>query len=247
MIEWRDEGTVLAVRKHGETSAIVELFTPAHGRAVGVVRGASSRRMTPLLQKGAHLDVTWKARLEEHLGHFTIEPIRSRAALVMGDRLALAGLNAVTALLSFALPERDPHPRLYHTTMPLLDLLGDADLWPYAYLKWELMLLEDLGFGLDLSACAVTGARADLVYVSPKSGRAVSRGGAGEWANRLLPLPPILCGEGAGSTAEVLSALGTTGHFLHHHLAPALGTRPLPPARQNLLHQIAKLNPKPPV
>ena len=230
-MEWRDQGILLSSRTHGETSAIIEVFTPSRGRHAGVVRGGTSRKLAPVLQPGAQLDVTWKARLEDHLGSFAVEPVRSRAALVMGDRLALAGLNAVTALLSFCLPEREPHRALYRRSEQLLDLLGQNEVWPLAYLRWELALLEEMGFGLDLSVCAVTGAREGLVYVSPKSGRAVSQAGAGEWAERMLPLPPVLRGEGAAPDAEVAEGLRTTGYFLESHLAPDLGHKPLPEAR----------------
>lgn len=240
MIEWRDEGALLKVRKHGESSAIIEVFTEAHGRAVGVVRGGTSRKIAPILQPGAQLDVTWKARLEDHLGSFTVEPIRSRAAQVMSDRLALSGLNAVTGLLSFALPEREVHPPLYTRTIQLLDLLGQGEVWPLAYLQWELALLEELGFALDLSGCAVTGGTDDLTFVSPRTGRAVSRDAAGDWADKLLPLPPILLGEGEGAVDEILQALRTTGHFLHNHLAPSLGDRPLPEQRQRLIDVLSR-------
>lgn len=242
MIEWRDQGAVLKVRKHGETSAIVEVFTAQHGRAAGVVRGGTSRRIAPILQPGAQLDVTWKARLEDHLGSFTVEPIRSRAAQVMTDRLALAGLNAVTALLAFCLPEREPHPALYLRSVQLLDLLGQSDVWPLAYLQWEIALLEELGFALDLAACAVSGSTQELIYVSPRTGRAVSRAGAGDWADRLLALPPVLRGQGDASTPEILEALRTTGHFLAEHLAPSLGSRTLPEARQRLIDVLSRLS-----
>lgn len=240
MIEWRDEGALLKVRKHGESSAIVDVFTAAHGRATGVVRGGTSRKIAPILQPGAQLDVTWKARLEDHLGTFTVEPQRSRAAQVMSDRLALSGLNAVTGLLAFVLPERENHPGLYARTVQLLDLLGQGHVWPLAYLQWELALLEELGFALDLTACAVTGATEDLIFVSPRTGRAVSRAGAGDWADRLLPLPPVLIGEGDADTGEILTALQTTGHFLHAHIAPALGDRAIPEARGRLLDVLAR-------
>ena len=174
MVDWRDEGALLAVRKHGETSVIIDVFTEGHGLQAGVVRGGTSRKIAPVLQPGAQLDVSWRARLEEHLGSYTVEPVRSRAAAVMGDRLALAGLNAVCALLAFSLPEREAHPQLYRQSITLMDLLGHTDAWPLAYLRWELALLEEMGFGLDFSGCAVTGGVDDLVYVSPKSGRAVS-------------------------------------------------------------------------
>ena len=230
-MEWRDEGILLSARRHGETSAIIEMFTPGKGRAVGVVRGGTSRKIAPILQPGAQLDVTWRARLEEHIGSFAVEPVRSRAAAAMSDRLALAGLNAVTAILSFCLPEREPHPALYQRTEALLDLLGQSGLWPLAYLRWEMALLEDMGYALDLSSCAVTGATEGLIYVSPKSGRAVSAKGAGEWADRLLPLPAVMLGEGDAPDAEIAEAFRTTGYFLTAHLARDLGDRPLPEAR----------------
>jgi recombinational DNA repair protein (RecF pathway) len=157
MIEWRDEGAVLAVRPHGENAAIVEVFTAAHGRHAGVVRGGTGRRMAPVLQPGTQVEVVWRARLADHLGAFTVEPLRSRAALVMSDRLALAGLNAVAALLAQVLPEREAHPGLYAQTVQVLDLLGQEEVWPLAYLRWEMALLEEMGFGLDLSVCAATG------------------------------------------------------------------------------------------
>ncbi|MEQ6201907.1 DNA repair protein RecO [Sulfitobacter sp. HNIBRBA2951] len=239
-MDWRDQGILLSARRHGETSAIIEVFTPSHGRHAGVVRGGTSRKIAPILQPGAQLDVTWRARLEDHIGAFTVEPVRSRAAVAMGDRLALAGLNAVTGLVSFCLPEREVHLPLYARTESLLDLLGEADLWPLAYLRWELALLEEMGFGLDLSSCAVTGATEGLVYVSPKSGRAVSREGAGEWAERLLPLPDILRGEGAGDDAEIAQAFQTTGYFLSERLAADLGSKPLPAARARFVEAFSR-------
>ena len=230
-MEWRGEAILLSVRRHGESSAIIEVFTEEKGRHTGVVRGGTSRKIAPILQPGAQLDVYWRARLEDHIGAFTVEPVRSRAALVMGNRLALAGLNAVTALLGFCLPDREPHPALYRRSGQLLDLLGQDNLWPLAYLQWEAALLNEMGYGLDLDACAVTGATDDLCYVSPKSGRAVSRQGAGEWAERLLPLPPALLGQGQGGNKEIADGLETTGYFLANRMAPDLGSRPLPDAR----------------
>lgn len=238
-MEWRDEGALLSVRQHGETSAIVEVFTAGHGRHAGVVRGGASRRIAPILQPGAQLDVTWRARLDEHIGSFTVEPVRSRAAAVMADRRALAALGAITALLGFALPEREPHPALYSRTVALLDALGREPEWDADYVRWELALLEDLGFGLDLTRCAATGRTEDLLYVSPRSGAAVSRAGAGEWADRLLPLPPVLLGRPAAA-GDIARALATTGHFLDRWLVPALGDRPLPAARARLLEALGK-------
>ena len=240
-MEWRDHGILLSTRTHGETSAIIEVFTPERGRYAGVVRGGASRKLAPILQPGAQLDVAWRARLEDHLGTFQTELIRSRAAASMGDRLSLAGLNAVTALLSFALPEREAHAGLYHQTEILLDLLGQPELWPLAYLKWELTLLDEMGFGLDLSTCAVLGAAAnDLSFVSPRTGRAVSQKGAGEWADRLLPLPPCLLGHGTAPDEEVAQGLEITGHFLRNQLAPELGNKPLPVARERFIDRFVR-------
>lgn len=237
-MEWRAEGIVLGVRRHGEHAAILDLFTADHGRHLGVVRGGASRKMAPLLQPGAQLDVTWRARLDAHMGSYTVDPIRGRAAEAMGDRLTLAGLSAVCALLAFALPERHAYPALYAHSLALLDGLG-APRWPEAYLGWEQALLEETGFGLDLSACAVTGVTQGLAYVSPRSGRAVSVAGAGEWAARLLPLPGVMRGVPGDDPQEVVAGLRTTGYFLSDHLASSLGDKPLPPARQRLVDLIA--------
>ena len=239
-MDWREEGALLTVRRHGESAAIIEVFTEGHGRHAGVVRGGASRRIAPVLQPGAQLDVAWRARLEDHIGSFTVEPVKSRAAEAMSGRLPLAGLNAVTALLAFALPERAPYPLLYRRTVGLLDMIGADPLWPAAYLLWERALLDEMGFGLDLSACAVTGAAGSLAYVSPRTGRAVSAAGAGDWADRLLPLPPALLGEGEGAPEEVRAALRTTGHFLETRLAPHLGDRPLPEARRRFLDALER-------
>ncbi|AVO39789.1 DNA repair protein RecO [Pukyongiella litopenaei] len=239
-MDWRDQGILLSMRRHGETAAIIEMFTESRGRHAGVVRGGASRKLAPILQPGAQLDLHWQARLEDHLGSFRAEPLRSRAAAALSGRLALAGLNAVTALLSFSLPEREPHPRLYRETERLLDLLGDDEIWPLAYLNWELALLRATGFGLDLSRCAVTGRTEGLVYVSPKSGRAATEDGAGDWAGRMLPLPPCLLGQGPAPDAEVARGLGTTGYFLTHRLAPALGNHPLPEARARFVEAFSR-------
>ena len=239
-MEWRDQGILLGARPHGENAAIVEIFTPAHGRHMGVVRGGTGRKIAPILQPGAQLDVAWRARLENHIGTFSVELIRSRAAQSMSDRLALAGLNSVTALLSFGLPEREPHLTLYDQSTQLLDLLDQPDLWPLAYLRWEMHLLEVLGFGLDLSCCAATGSEEDLIYVSPRSGRSVSVAGAGVWASRLLALPPCMLGLGTAPDDEVAQALWTTGHFLHHHLAEEILHRPVPEARARFLDQLSR-------
>lgn len=239
MMEWRDEGVLLSVRPHGESAAIIEVFTALHGRHAGVVRGGASRRLAPMLQPGAQVSVTWRARLEDHIGVFLVEPLRSRAG-ALGDRLALAGLSAVCALLQVALAEREAHQSLWIASTGLLDTLLERPDWPVRYLRWEMLLLEELGFGLDLATCAVTGSREDLVFVSPRTGRAVSRAGAGDWAPKLLPLPVALLGQGPASPFEIAQGLALTGHFLLRELSPMLNGRPLPEARARLIDLLAR-------
>ncbi|MFP7672022.1 DNA repair protein RecO [Marivita sp. S0852] len=239
-MDWRDTGILLSSRRHGESSMILDVFTPQRGRHAGVVRGGASRKIAPILQPGAQLDLVWQARLENHIGRFTVELQRSRAAIAMGDRLALAGMNAVLALLAFSLPEREPHQALYHQSQTLLDLLDQPDLWPLAYLRWETALLDDLGYGLDLSCCAVTGSTDDLIYISPKTGRAVSAKGAGDWADKLLPLPDALKGTGDGADQDILKSLGTTGYFLEQKLGIQQNDKPLPPARDRFVAALAR-------
>jgi DNA repair protein RecO (recombination protein O) len=239
MIEWREDGILLAARRHGESAAIVELFTETHGRHAGVLRGGASRKTAPLLQPGNIFDATWKARLDEHLGSFTLEPRGHRAAKLLNDADALAGLTAITALLSFVLPERQAYPQLHAQTGAMLDMLGQ-EFWPLAYIRWEMSLLETMGFGLDLSACAVRGVNEDLAFVSPRTGRAVSREGAGDYADRLLPLSPALIGRGDGGREDIGAALKTTGHFLENVLAASLGDRPVPPSRRRLVDRLTR-------
>ncbi|MDV7271155.1 DNA repair protein RecO [Thioclava sp. A2] len=239
-MDWQDHGTILSMRPHGETAAIVDVFTASHGRHSGVVRGGASRKMAASLQPGTHVALSWRARLEDHMGAFTLEPVKARSG-VLGDRMALLGLNSVCALLGFALAEREPHPVLYAATEPLFDVIDMAhDGWEVDYLRWEMGLLDELGFGLDLGACAVTGSRDDLAFVSPKSGRAVSRAGAGEWAPKLLALPQFLLGQGSATYDELVQGLALTGYFLEHRIAPELGGRGLPKARQRLMDALAR-------
>jgi DNA repair protein RecO (recombination protein O) len=233
-MEWRDEGVLLSVRPHGEHAAIIEVLTEARGLHAGIVRGGTGRRMGPVLQPGAQLALSWRARLDQHLGHFAVELLRPRAAALMADRRALAGLAAVCALAQRALPERAPHPSFYRATVAMLDALADVPDWPVAYLHWELRLLDEVGFGLDLGSCAVTGVRTDLAFVSPRTGRAVSRLAAGSWADRLLPLPPLLAGGGPADPPALHAGLRLTGHFLLRALCAEPGARPLPEARVRL-------------
>lgn len=232
-MDWSAEGILLSARPHGESAAIIEVLTAEYGRHLGVVRGGGGRKMAPVLQPGAQLALSWRARLDQHIGAFTAEPLQARAAKVLADAERLAGLTSLCALAGFALPEREPQPRLYPLTVALADLIVSGD-WFGPYLRWERALLEETGFGLDLSACALTGTAEDLAYVSPRTGRAASRAAAGAWADRLLPLPQALLAEVPADRAAMAEGLRTTGHFLAQVLAPALGSRPLPAARDRL-------------
>lgn len=251
-MEWRDEGILLAVRSHGEANAIIEVLTTANGRQAGLVRGGRSPAMAAMLQPGAELSVEWSARLGDHLGHIKPDLIRGRAADIMSDRGALCGLNAIVALVLAMLPEREPNGDLYHATRLVVDGLADgAPHWPADYARWEVVLLAALGFPVDLSSCAATGQRHDLTYVSPRSGRAVSRAPGGAWADRLLPLPGFLIGKGPVTMGAVRESVRMTGHFLEHWAAPAFELSGLPEARARLLrifdtHELPDLPPPEP-
>jgi DNA repair protein RecO (recombination protein O) len=234
-MEWSDEGVVLSVRAHGETAAVVDLFTRAHGRHLGLVHGGRSRKLRPVLQIGNHVDATWKARLADNLGHFSIELRKAFAAPLMDDAAALAALTSMASLVRL-LPERDPHPNLFEITLFVLGFLGEPDVWPALVVRWELALLDELGFGLDLKRCAATGAAADLIYVSPKSGRAVSAAAGEPYKDRLLALPGFLRAGAAGGAAreDVLAGFALTGHFLETRALIPHGLA-MPDARGRLL------------
>ena len=213
-MEWSERGLILGLKKHGETSVILELMTRAHGRHLGVVRGGRSRTMHPVLHPGNEVEAVWRARLEEHLGLYTVEAAALRTDLLLSSAQGLHGVNWLGALLRL-LPERDPHPRLYDRAQVLLDHLATPRA-PALFVHFELALLAELGFGLDLDQCAATGAREDLVYVSPKSGRAVSREAGAPWAEKLLPLPAFLREAPGAEVApdEVRAGLRLTAFFL---------------------------------
>jgi DNA repair protein RecO (recombination protein O) len=239
-MQWSDEGIILSVRAHGETAAVAELFTREHGRHLGLVYGGRSRRLRPVLQIGNHVDATWKGRLAEHLGAMTVELRRSYAAESMHDAARLAALTSLAALTRL-LPERDPHASLYEVTLFVLGYLEDRAIWPALMMRWELALLDDLGFGLDLATCAVTGQTEDLIYVSPRSGRAVSRQAGEPYKDKLLPLPAFLRGN-TGTTVspgEIQQGFTLTGYFLE---ARVLGPRELamPQARQRMVELVAR-------
>jgi len=241
-MQWQDEGVVLAARRHGESSAVVSLFTQAHGRHAGLVRGGAGRRARSVYEPGNRLRVIWRARLADQLGAFSAELQSAIAARLLDDPDRLAALGAACALLEASLPERDPHPLLYSQLSELIDVLVEQRSWPERYVRFELALLAELGFGLDLQACAVTGQTTDLAYVSPRSGRAVSRQGAGEYADRLLPLPDFLLGREPADPAQIQAGLRLTGAFLRRHLFDA-SERAMPNARERLVRQLARSAP----
>jgi DNA repair protein RecO (recombination protein O) len=232
-MEWSDEGVVLGTRKHGETSAIVELFTARHGCFAGLVRGGRSRRMRPVLQEGNRVAATWRARLEDHLGTFALEPLQLGAGALMENPFRLAGLSTLVALTR-TLPEREAHPRLYDAFCIVLQRLDDDALWPALLARFELGLLDELGFGLDLATCAATGSTADLCYVSPRTGRAVSREAGTPYRDKLFRLPRFLRGAAPQSTTDVAEAFRLTGYFLERHVFEPRGLE-LPEARQRVL------------
>lgn len=234
-MQWADEGVVLSVRPHGETGAVAEVFTRAHGRYLGLVHGGRGRTKRPILQPGNHVTAEWRARISEQLGVLTLELKHPFAAELLDRRLGLAGLECLTTLARL-LPERDPHANLFEVTLFVLGFLGDDEIWPALYARWELALLQELGFGLDLSACAVTGANDYLAYVSPRTGRAVSAAAAEPYKDRLLPLPGLLIGGGAQGErpADIGAALRLTGHFLERDVLMPRGLK-MPDARRRLL------------
>ncbi len=218
-MQWHDRAIILGVKRHGETSVIAEVMTREHGRHLGMVRSGRSRAMQPVLQPGNEVEVTWRARLDEHLGEFRIEPLTLRAARLMETATAVYGVQAMGALLRL-LPERDPHPHLFEALEVILDNLHNPADAGELFVRFELAVLNDLGFGLDLTECAATGSRSDLGYVSPKSGRAVSRTAGAPWADKMLLLPPFLNSEEnrAADIDGLSAAFRLTAFFLHRHV-----------------------------
>lgn len=239
-MEWRDEGIVLGTRRHGETSVILEVMTRAHGRHLGMVRGGRSRRMQPLLQPGNRVDLTWRARLDEHLGLFQVEPVELHAARLFDSACAVFGLQTIAAHLRL-LPERDPHSNLFETLVLLLGHLDEPASAGELIVRFELLVLDELGFGLDLARCAATGSHENLAYVSPKSGRAVSREAGAPWADRMLALPAFLRrGSGLrGDMAALDEAYRLTGFFLTRHVYEPRGIAE-PEARAGFLGALRK-------
>jgi DNA repair protein RecO (recombination protein O) len=239
-VEWTEEAVLLASRSHGEAALIVTLLTAAHGRHAGFVHGGASSSQRPLWQPGNRLRVAWRGRVAEQLGTFRGELVTAHAARVLDDPLALAGLAAACATLDTALPEREPHPALFEGMAALLGALGHEG-WPSVYVHLELGLLQELGFGLDLERCAATGTAEELIFVSPRTGRAVSRAAGEPYRDKLLALPPFLAARQVGRVEEWLQGLGLTGYFLERHVYWP-HNKPLPPARQRFIEALQRFS-----
>jgi DNA repair protein RecO (recombination protein O) len=238
-MQWQDAGFVVASRRHGESAAIVELLTREHGRHLGLVRGGQSPKIRAILQPGNAVAAVWRGRLSEHLGFLTCELLQAHAARLIDDPGRLAGLAAAAALISTCLPEREPHPDIFNAFARLLDALDSAGDWALYYVRWECGLLAALGFGLDLSRCAVTGATADLAYVSPRTGRAASRDAGRPYHDKLLELPEFFWRDSPADAAQIVAGLRLTEHFLVDHVLGPQG-RTLPLARVRLADRLRR-------
>ena len=241
-MEWTGDAIILGARKYGEADALVDVLSHAEGRYCGFIRGGMGRRQRGILQVGNGVITTWRARVEANLGTMTLELKEARAAQLFNHPSRLAALSSAGALLLATLPEREPHPRVYEAFVGVLDLLVTDDIddcdWGVAMIHFEAGLLAELGFGLDLKSCAATGQGADLVYVSPRTGRAVSSQAGEPYKRRLLPLPAFMLGRAEAQKADLRNGFALTGHFLERHLLGPLG-RPLPEARVRLLEYFA--------
>lgn len=234
-MKWEDEGVLLSARNYGENSAIIECLTNNHGRHVGMVKHAYSRKQSNLLQPGMQLNLVWTARLTEHLGVFAIDKVKSRTATLIQNKERLLGFNSLISLLLICLPEREPLEKIYKATINLIDSTETDNIWLSNYVRWELLLLAELGFGLDLSECAVTGTNQNLVYVSPKSGRAVCRAAGEAWRKKLLHLPDFLTISSNYTESDhkaIQVGIRLTGFFLEKWLMSSLSKPSLPEARK---------------
>jgi DNA repair protein RecO (recombination protein O) len=239
-MDWDAPAIVLDARPYGEGDAVATVMTEAHGLHRGLARGGASRAQAGLWQPGNLVQVRWVARLAEQLGSFSAEMIHPGAAFVIDDPLALAMLSALCAVAEGALPEHEPHPRVFHGLVHLVARLPHGAPMLTKLIRWETVLLFHLGYGLDLASCAVTGDTTGLAYVSPRTGRAVTEAAAGIWKSRLLRLPSFLVGGDTAGPADWRDGLVLTGHFLARD---AFGARhrPLPRARQMLYDRVAAL------
>jgi DNA repair protein RecO (recombination protein O) len=239
-LEWSDEGIVMGVRRHGEANVLLELMTRAHGRHLGLVRGGRSTRMQAVLQPGNGVAVTWRARLEDHLGAFAVEGTDLRAARLIGSPPGLYGLGMLGHLVRL-LPEREANPGLFDALRIVVEALDDPNLAAPLLIRFELAILSELGVGLDLTCCAVTGAREGLVYVSPKSGRAVSAAAGEAWKDRLLALPRFLAdgqGRSIPDPGDLAAGFALTGYFLTRHVLDPRGIA-MPDVRAALIASVA--------
>lgn len=236
-MEWSDSGFVLSARRHGEHALIVELLTREHGRHLGLVRGGQSPKLRALLQPGNEVAATWRGRLAEHLGTLACELRRAHAARLIDDPDRLAALAAAAALVAAMLPEREPHGDVFAAFAGLLGALDSAPDWPARYVEWECGLLAALGFGLDLSRCAATGTTQDLAYVSPRTGRAVSREAGRPYRDKLLILPEFLWRPAPADAGQIRQGLRLTEHFFVHHVLAPQG-HSLPPARARFAQRL---------
>ena len=230
VMEWRDQGILLGTTPFGETAVIVDALTQKNGRMRALLRGGQSRKFRPILQIGNILDITWRARLSEHMGSVQVDVIKSYPE-ILDNRLTLAGVAALSSMLSTFVGDRDPQEQMFDATEKLYDLLIHPDMWCVGYFYWELALLDALGFGLNLSKCVVTGDAENLLYLSPKSGCAVSRQAAGKWADRLLPMPRIVI-EKDKHISDVFDGLRVLSYFWLNKVIPALGVKTMPKARE---------------
>ncbi|GAA0623858.1 DNA repair protein RecO [Brevundimonas kwangchunensis] len=238
-MDFTEDAFVLAARSHGDTGVIVDLLTETHGRRSAYVAGGASRKMKPFLQPGARVVAEYRARTSEQLGSARLEPIGEGPSVLFDDPLALTGLAAAAAVVQGALPEREPHPGVFLAFEALVSAFALPEVWPAIFVRFEAGLLEDLGFGMDLSRCAATGAMDDLIYVSPRTGRAVSREAGAPYADKMLALPPFMLGAQAGlGTGDILAGFALTGHFLEQFVFHPQN-RPLPPARDRLVEKLS--------
>ncbi|KAA0971028.1 DNA repair protein RecO [Aureimonas fodinaquatilis] len=254
-MEWREEAIVLGIRRHGETSVVAELMTRSRGRHLGLVQGGRSRAQRPVLQPGNLVEARWRARLDEHLGSLTVEPVQLRSAGLMESAIALHAVQLLAAHIRL-LPERDPHERLYDACQAILsqlqaceavlrpqsasaDHVEEAALIGHMMLRFELALLEEMGIGLDLEVCALSGATTGLSYVSPKTGRAVTAAAGAPWADKLLPLPAFLVQDSGCTVVELQSGYALTGHFLMRNIWEPRGINP-PDSRYGFLSALVR-------
>ena len=239
-MDWKDTGFFLSAKPYGEHAAIASVMTKNHGKRSGMIWNAKSKKMVSILTPGNQLSIRWRARLHELLGSFKVELEKQRSEIVFSGAMALNALTSICSLLDSLLPQFDPHRNLYTETVRLLDKINSTDKWLIDYLKWEILLLKEIGFGLDLEKCTVTNSNQNLMYISPKSGCAVSKEGAGEWASKLFPLPQSMVIGRLSKQEDILAGLEITGHFLKKGFHPHTGPSRLPDPRLRLEASIRK-------